>query len=168
MLKLHAFISENKLFRWLYMNGYSGEYFMATAEVNCVWPFLTATFEKRWGSWASEATGSSRCLHGKEPAAKAGDSGLIPGSGRSPGEESGNPLQYSRLENPMDRGAWWAAVQGVTKSWTRLSDWTQHTCLQLFNSEFWRVFNKDGLPALIYLKRFFLKVPKCRANITNS
>ena len=52
----------------------------------------------------------------------AGDSGasLIPGSGRSPGERHGNPLQYSCLENPMDRGAWWAAVPGVTKSQTRL------------------------------------------------
>ena len=100
----------------------SGEFFMATAEVNCVWPFLTATFEKSGGSWAGEATGSSRCLCGKEPAAKVGDSGLIPGSGGSPGEESGTPLQYSRLENPTDRGAWWAAVQGVTKSRTRLND----------------------------------------------
>ena len=44
------------------------------------------------------------------------DSGSIPGSGRSPGEEHGNPLQYSCLENPMDRGAWWATVSGVTES----------------------------------------------------
>ena len=51
-----------------------------------------------------------------------GDIGLIPGSGRSPGEGNGSPLQYSGLENPMDRGAWWATVHGVTKSWTRLSD----------------------------------------------
>ena len=48
--------------------------------------------------------------------------GSIPGLGRSLGKENGNPLQYSGLENPMDRGAWWAAVCGVTKSWTRLSD----------------------------------------------
>ena len=41
-----------------------------------------------------------------------GDSGSIPGLGRSPGEEHGNPLQYSCLENPMDRGAWWATVHG--------------------------------------------------------
>ena len=44
--------------------------------------------------------------------------GLIPGSGRSPEVESGNPLQYSCLENPMDRGAWWATVHRVTKSRT--------------------------------------------------
>ena len=44
------------------------------------------------------------------------DAGLIPGSRRSPGEGNGNPLQYSCLENPMDRGAWWATVQGAAKS----------------------------------------------------
>ena len=53
-----------------------------------------------------------------------GDPGLIPGSRRSSGEGNGNPLQYSRLENPMDRRAWWATVHGVAKSWTRLSDFT--------------------------------------------
>ena len=58
---------------------------------------------------------------GKESACNARDLGLIPGWGRSPEEGNGNPLQYSCLENPMDRGAWWAAVHGVTKSWTRLS-----------------------------------------------
>ena len=45
----------------------------------------------------------------------AGDVSLIPGLGRSPGGGNGNPLQYSSLENPMDRGAWWAAVHGITK-----------------------------------------------------
>ena len=44
------------------------------------------------------------------------DAGLLPGSGRSPGEGHDNPLQYSCLENPMDRGAWWATVHRVTKS----------------------------------------------------
>ena len=48
----------------------------------------------------------------------------MPGSGRSPGEGIGNPLQYSCLENPMDGGAWWATVHGVAKSWTSLSDLT--------------------------------------------
>ena len=52
---------------------------------------------------------------GKESAAHAGDLGLIPGSGRSPGERNGNPFQYSCLENPMDRGARWATACGVTK-----------------------------------------------------
>ena len=59
---------------------------------------------------------------GQEFACNAEDLSLIPGSGRSPGEGNGNPLQYSRLENPMDRGTWWAIVYRVTKSWTRLSN----------------------------------------------
>ena len=61
---------------------------------------------------------------GKVSACSAGDLGSIPGSGRSPGEGNGNPLQHSCLENPMDRGAWWATVHGVTKSQTRLIDFT--------------------------------------------
>ena len=59
---------------------------------------------------------------GKESACSAGDLGLIPGSERPPGEANGNPIQYSCLGNPMDRGAWWATVHVVTKSWTQLSD----------------------------------------------
>ena len=54
----------------------------------------------------------------KNPPAKAGDAGLVPGSGRSPGEGNGNPLQYSCLRNPMDRGAWWATIHRVAKSQT--------------------------------------------------
>ena len=50
------------------------------------------------------------------------DTGSIPGSGRSPGEGNGNPLQHSCLENPMDRGAWWATVHRVTESRAWLSD----------------------------------------------
>ena len=52
------------------------------------------------------------------------DEDSVPGSGRSPGGGHGNPLQYSCLENPMDREAWWATVHGVAKSQTRLSDFT--------------------------------------------
>ena len=52
---------------------------------------------------------------GKKSAYNAGDLGLIPGSGRSPGEGNGNPLQYSCLENPMDKGTWQATVYEVTK-----------------------------------------------------
>ena len=55
---------------------------------------------------------------GKSSACNVGDLGSIPGLGRSPGEGNGNPLQYSCLENSMDGGAWWAAIHGVTKSWT--------------------------------------------------
>ena len=53
--------------------------------------------------------------------ANAGDMGLIPESGRSPGEGNGNPLLYSCLENSVDKGIWWATVHGVAKSWTGLS-----------------------------------------------
>ena len=58
-------------------------------------------------------TGGSDC---QEPACNAGDLSSIPGLGRSPGEANGNPLQYSCLENPMDRGAWWATVHSVAES----------------------------------------------------
>ena len=54
----------------------------------------------------------------KESACNEGDLGSIPGSGRSPGEGNGNPLQYSCLGNLMNKGAWWTTVHGVTKSWT--------------------------------------------------
>ena len=60
----------------------------------------------------------------KNPPIKAGDTGLIPGLGKSPGVGNGNPLQYSCLRNPMDRGAWQVVVHGDTKSWTQLSDHT--------------------------------------------
>ena len=56
----------------------------------------------------------------KNPPANSGDAGWIPGSGRSPGEGNDNPLQYSCLENPMDRGVWQATVLGIAKSWTQL------------------------------------------------
>ena len=58
---------------------------------------------------------------GKESACNAGDPGSTSGLGRSPGGGNGNPLQYSCLENPMDRGAWWATVHEIAKSWTQLS-----------------------------------------------
>ena len=58
--------------------------------------------------------------------ASVDDAGSIPGWRRSPGEGNGNPLQYSCLENPMDRGAWWAAVDRVTKSQTRLKQLSMH------------------------------------------
>ena len=54
------------------------------------------------------------------------DAGSIPELGRSPGEGNGNPLQYSCLGNPMDRGAWWATVHRVAKSWTQLKQLSMH------------------------------------------
>ena len=59
---------------------------------------------------------------GKKSACNMGDLGLIPGLGRSPGEGNSFPLQYSCLENSMDRGAWQVTVHGAAKSWTQLSD----------------------------------------------
>ena len=65
----------------------------------------------------------------KNPPANAGDQGVIPGSGRrAPGGGHGNPLQYSCLENPKDRGAWQAIVHRVAKSRTRLKQISTHTC----------------------------------------
>ena len=63
----------------------------------------------------------------KNLSANAGDTSLIPESGRFPGGEHGNPLQHSSLENPMDRGAWWATVHRVEKSQTRLKQLSRHT-----------------------------------------
>ena len=68
---------------------------------------------------------------GKESACNVGDQGLIPGLGRSLGKGGGYTLQYSFLENPMDRGAWRATVHGVTKSWTQVSG--LDTCIYLSN-----------------------------------
>ena len=58
----------------------------------------------------------------KESAHDVGDLGLIPGLGRSPEEGNGNPLQYSCLENSMDRGAWWSTAHGIAENWTQLSN----------------------------------------------
>ena len=69
----------------------------------------------------------------KKSACSAGDLGLFSGLGRSPGGGHGNPLQYSCLENPMDRGAWRATVHGVTKSWTRLSNSAQRRSIKILD-----------------------------------
>ena len=81
-----------------------------------------------------ETVGFTDSSVGKESACNTGDSSSIPWSGRSPGEGIGYLLQYSYLENFMDRGAWQATVHGVTKSQTRLS--TQHTGLLHLYSEY--------------------------------
>ena len=77
----------------------------------------------------------------KASAYNVGDLGLIPGSGRSPGEGSGNLLQYSCLENPMDGGTWSATVHGVPKSRTRLSGFTSH---------------RFSMVVLLFVSRYFL------------
>ena len=72
-----------------------------------------------WGIKIPHATGGSEV---KASACNVGDLGSVPGLGRSPGEGNGNPLQYSCLENPMDRGTWQAPVHRVAKSQTQLSN----------------------------------------------
>ena len=89
--------------------------------------------------------GHSLWLSGKESSCNAGDTGdlrSIPGLGRSPGEGNHNPLQYSCLENPMDRGAWRATAHGVTNSWTQLSNSHAQTLLYYFNILNYFVFFK--------------------------
>ena len=71
----------------------------------------------------------------------AGDTGSIPGLGRSSREGNGNPLPYSCLENPMEGGAWWATVYGVAKSQTRLSDFTHSLtqCVLSYKRKVWNI-----------------------------
>jgi len=70
--------------------------------------------------YCTRNSGLPWCLVGKESTCNAGDEGSILELRRSPGEGNSNPLQYSCLGNPMARGAWWAAVHGITKSQTQL------------------------------------------------
>ena len=80
--------------------------------------------------WRSNISlGVPRWLRGKESACSAGGAGSIPGSGRFPGGKHGNPRQYSWMENSMDRGAWWATVHGVAKSWTQLKWLSMHCAI---------------------------------------
>ena len=89
------------------------------------WPGALCARESHLGGMllSSQARASQVALVVKNSPANAGDVGSIPGSDGTPGRVDGNPLQYSCLGNPMSRGAWRATVYGVTKSWTRLSDW---------------------------------------------
>ena len=90
---------------------------------------------------SSESKGFPHSSVGKESAYNAEDLGSIPGSGRPSGEGNGNPLQYSCLENPMDRGAWWAKVHGATRVRhdlvTKTNQWSKMENI-LFNSFWWK------------------------------
>ena len=86
-------------------------------------------------------------------AGAAGNAGSIPGLGRSPGEGTDNLLQYSCLENSMDRGAWWATVHGVTENWTRLSDWALTHYKVTASAE---LANFESLP-LVYIQSGYCK-----------
>ena len=89
------------------------------------WPSVGYAYHPRGGSDRQE----SDC--------NAVVGGSIPGWGRSPGKGNDNPLQYSCLENPMDRGAWWDTVHGVAKSQVRLSDQQKHTHTHMEIKEGW-------------------------------
>ena len=98
-----------------------------------MWPFVSGfyffknLFILYWGTGASQVV-----VVVKNPPASVGDTrdeGSIPGPGRPPGGGHGHPLQSSCLENPMDRGVWWATVQGVRNSWTRLKWLSTHSGL---------------------------------------
>ena len=105
---------------------------------------------------------------GKASVCNAGDLGLIPGLGRSPGEGNGSPLQYSCLENPMDGGACLAAVHGVAKSRTRLSDFT--FTFMIASSQFMKgikgtnflsfffffFFSENAFPSILPCEKFHL------------
>ena len=86
---------------------------------------------------------------GKASACNVGDPGSIPGSRRSPGEGNGNPLRHLCLENPMDRGAWWATVHEVTKGWTQLSD--KHTHHIFSSNLFHLIFGDQASVLSIYM-----------------
>ena len=91
-----------------------------------MWGLLLLSLHFKHNIWVHVffSVGFPGGLEVKASACNAGHPGSIPGSGRSPGEGNGNPPHCSCLENPMDRGAWWATVHGVAKSWTRLSNFT--------------------------------------------
>ena len=92
------------------------------------WPFLTTTWNQGHESSTTQIKGLPGGTVGKNLLANVGDTrdtGSIPGLGRSPGEGKGNPLQYSCVGNPVDRGAWWFTVHGAAKE---LDSATEHSC----------------------------------------
>ena len=95
--------------RWVLVSSYTGW----MHPLRCLWVSSCALWHTPRAGWSFPG-GSD----GEESACNAADPGSIPGSGRSPGEEKGNSLQYSCLENPMDRDAWWATLHEVTRSQT--------------------------------------------------
>ena len=87
-----------------------------------LWELGTSWVQNRSLVFSSCLMDSSGGSDSKESACNAGDLGSISGLGRCPEKGNGSPLQYSCLENSMDRGAWWVTVHGVTKCWIQLSD----------------------------------------------
>ena len=113
-------------------------------------------------SWTFTLRLQQAALVVKNLPANAGDTwvaGLILRSGRSPGQGHGNPLQYSCLENPTDRGAWWVTVHRVAKSWTRLKQLGLHACtyfiLHLFPENSEEALNLNKLQFVKFWKACF-------------
>ena len=79
------------------------------------------------------------------------DLGSIPGLGGSPGGGQGNRLQYSCLENPVDRGAWWATVPRIAKSWTRLKEIGMHACIINYTHQGGRIWHQNDLTEEKYI-----------------
>ena len=96
--------------------------------------------KKRSGDLPPYLMGFLGVSDGKESSCNVGDLGSIPGLGRFPGEGNDYPLQYSGLENSMDRGAWWATVHGIAKNWTQLNNFHFHS---VFNKNIFLMKVKD-------------------------
>ena len=110
-----------------FLNGFSHHFFLSFPS-SCPFVLFSKRYCRLYGKWCF--LGLPWWLSGKESACRAGaigDTDSIPGSGRSSREGHGNPLQYSCLENLMDRGPWWATVHGVTKNRTQLQQLSMHT-----------------------------------------
>ena len=94
------------------------------------WEPIPSHFQTQCCLWYAPHRGFPGGSDGKESACNVGDLGSIPGSRRSPGEGNGNPLQYPCLENPMDRGAWWTMVCGITKGRNERLTLTEETSVK--------------------------------------
>ena len=112
--------------------------------------------------------GLPRWLSDKEAACNAGDLGSIPGLGRSSGAGNGKPHQCSCLENPMDRGAWWATVHGVAESWTQVKQLSTHACMVLLTIDcifpiIFHVYGLDSFSFQILLNHILvIKLDPCK------
>ena len=106
------------------------------------------TGKKQGGKVIKFWTGPPWWFSSRESACNAGDAGLIPGLRRSPGAGNDNPLQYSCLENPTDRVAWWATIHGVAKCQTRLKQLSLHACNPLLSCYALVVVKASSIPLL--------------------
>ena len=120
LLREHL-VTANSIFQQYKDDSTHGHHQMVNTKIRLIIFLAAEDAEPLYSQEKEDQIGGSEV---KASAHNVGDLGSIPGSGRSPGEGNGNPLQYSCLENPMNGGAWWATVHGVTKSRTQLSDFT--------------------------------------------